>query len=401
MRPSLAPGRPALRAGCVYLLAYLAATVLLPRPGSASTRILRSALWLAPPAILALVATARRARNAQGTERVLWAFACAASTLQVASVALLFARGLGPPSAVASGLPVLVYRGAFVLLAAGLLARPDRPREARCVREAAHQALSLVLGVAFLMAYLGLLAPRPSTGAVFLLFSAEDIGLALLAFVLAGRVAPPDNTPYRLLAMGLALAAVLAVPGNWRYATGRYEPYGPLDLAWIIPSWALVAAAASARVPWVSATQPRRASSRGPLAAAALAFPPLVDLLARVVGLPGAESARTLLALSALAVLALIGGFRLRTDSRERALTPPEPAPGSGSPELLLLASGAAHELNNPLMAVVVASELAVARGGPEPPLRALQEAVHQAAASVRRFQLVASDQGATPRADR
>ena len=52
-------------------------------------------------------------------------------------------------------------------------------------------------------------------------------------------------------------------------------------------------------------------------------------------------------------------------------------------------------------MAVVVASELAVARGGSEAPLRALQEAVHDAAASVRRFQLVASGQGATPRADR
>jgi signal transduction histidine kinase len=400
MRTSLAPGRPALVAGLLYVLAYLIVTALLPRPASAGTRILLCALWLTPPAVLALLATARRARSAQGAERVLWAFVCAASILQTFSVGLFFARGLEtPPSALASGFRMLAHHGSFVLLAAGLLARPDRPREARELRAAAHQALSLTLCAAFLVAYFVILAPRVSLGATFLLYSAEDLVLALLAFVLAGRVAPPDKAPYRLLAVGLALAAAFALPGNWRNATGSYQHYGPLDVAWMIPSWTLVAAAASARVPWVSASESRPAPVRDRVAAAALVFPALVDLLARVLGLPGDEAARTLLALSTLAVLALISGLRLRADLGEPALAPYEPSALPGSPELLRLASGTAHELNNPLMAVVVASELAVARGGPEPPLRALQEAVHDAAASVRRFQLVASGQGALPRA--
>jgi hypothetical protein len=108
---------------------------------------------------------------------------------------------------------------------------------------------------------------------------------------------------------------------------------------------------------------------------------------------------RTLLALSAFAVLALLAGLRLRGDARASvgALAPVGVAP---SRELLRLATGTAHELNNPLMAVAVASELAVARGGAEAPLRALQEAVHATAGAIRRFQLTATDSvgGGEPR---
>ena len=370
MRASLAPGRPALLAGVLYVLAYLAVTVLLPRPVAAATRILLCGLWLAPPALLALVG--HRAPSPQRAGDGARAVGLRLRVLRRSipcGVALFFARGLETP-------PSAAGRRAFAC--SPTMARsccwprasspgPTVRARAREMRAAAHQALSLTLCAAFLVAYFVLLAPRVSTRATFLIYSAEDLVLVLLAFVLAGRVAPPDNAPYLLLAPGLALSAAFALIGNWRYATGRYQPYGPLDVAWMIPYWTLVAAAASARVPWVSAAEPAAAARREGLATAiALVFPPLLDLLA-----PRPRSARRRdgphppRALHPRGARPARRPAPARRPSRGRA-----PCPGArgrpGSPELLRFASGAAHELNNPLMAIVVASELAVARGGPE-----------------------------------
>ncbi len=391
--PPRASGQRALALGSAYVLAYLVATLLFPRPESPTTRILLCALALAPPAGFALLASARRTRRAQGAERVLWAFVCAACALHALSVALFFARGLRPPhSALVEGLGLFAHHGAFLLLAVGLLARPDRTREARDVRASAHEDLVLAVCGAFLVAYFVILPPRATVWPSFVLLAVEDLTPALLAVVLARRVAPPDNAPYRRLAAGLFIAALFAVPGSWLYAHGSYQHFGPLDVAWMIPYWAIVSAATATGVPWLAAAEPPRERSHRPVAAGAVLIPPLVDLVALASGLPGDAHARSLLALAAFAVLALLAGLRLRSAARSRVRSLPLPAVG-GSSDLLRLATGAAHELNNPLMAVAVASELAIARGGPEPPLRALQEAVHAAAAAIRRFQLAASGQ--------
>lgn len=387
-----ASGRRALLLGAAHVGGYAAATLLLPTPSGPKARLVLCGLAMALPALLAFWATARRARQAQGAERVLWAFLCACCALHTLSVGLFLARASSARySGLAEGLGVLAHHGSFVLLAVGLLARPDRPREARDVRASAHEALSLAVCVAFLVAYFLLLAPWTSIWPTFLLFAAEDVLPAVLALVLWRRVAPSDAAPYRVLAAGLGLAALFAVPGSWLSVQGRYLHYGPLDVAWLIPYWTMVVAATSARVPWLAAAKPPREPERSRWMTSALVLPPLVDLLARAGGLPGDPQARTLLALCAFAVLAVLASLRLRADASAPVGSPTPPG-ASPSRELLRLATGTAHELNNPLMAVAVASELAVARGGAEAPLRALQEAVHATAGAIRRFQLTAAD---------
>jgi hypothetical protein len=391
MPAALPPKRIALLAGVAYVLAYVALTTLFPRPARPATRVLICGLWLVPPALLAFAAAARRARAAFGAERLLWTFLAGACALHSLAVGLFFARGLpGETSALVSGLGLFAHHGSFVLLAVGLLVRPDRPRGAADIRLAAHDALAAGICAAFLVAYFVVLPPEASPWPSFVLYTLEDVTPAVLAAILARRVAPPDHAPYRLLAFGLGLAAALSIVGNWRYVNGSYQHYGPLDVAWIIPYWAIAVAASEVLVPWRSAALPSPDRARGRLAGAALVLPPLVDLGVRSLGLSGDAEARTLLSLSTFAALALLGGVRLRPSSRPASPRPPEPDT-SGSPELMRLASGAAHELNNPLMAVVVSSELAIARGGDEAPLRALQAAVHDAAAAIRRFQVVAS----------
>jgi signal transduction histidine kinase len=87
--------------------------------------------------------------------------------------------------------------------------------------------------------------------------------------------------------------------------------------------------------------------------------------------------------------------LRLRQSAREEERPAPTVAHPGAATDLMRLALGTAHELNNPLMAVVVAAELAVARGGAEAPLRALQQAAHDVAAVVRRLQGLAAGRNA------
>ena len=163
-------------------------------------------------------------------------------------------------------------------------------------------------------------------------------------------------------------------------------------MAWTLPDWGVVAAArVRTTASWL--VQPSRARGllRTRCAALAVAIPPLVELGARALSLQGESSARSLLTLAASAILAMLVALRLRPPESPSAAPFPDSVDDDGLPELRRLATGTAHEVNNPLMAVVVAAELALARGGDEAPLRALQEAAHGAATAVRRFPLVAS----------
>lgn len=170
--------------------------------------------------------------------------------------------------------------------------------------------------------------------------------------------------------------------------------YSPWDLAWMMLFFSIAAAALGSRgAVWVrsswSAAGDRR---RARLAVIALAVPPLIDLTCRAAGLqPALAAQRTDLTLACFATLSLLVALRVRQAARPAARERLEPVeaggPYAGPSDYLEFASGVAHELNNPLMAVAGWAELARRRGAPEPRLQALGEATTAAAAAVARLQ--------------
>ena len=399
------PARPVLVVGALYMLLFGAAVTLLPRPGALSARIVCTALWLAPPALLALGAGARKALLAHGAERVLWAFLAAACALHALAVGLLLWQGLDPSERVlARVLGLLAYHGTYVLLVVGLLAASESRRAASAeLRKASLEWLLIALGGAFVVSYFILLPAGASPWPWFLLHSAESMLPTVLILRRALLAREPHRSSFGILALGFGFGALIDLRANWLYVMRGYEPYSLIDLAWMVPFWSVAAAARiHTDAPWLVQTPKTSAVGRRTrFATVAVMAPPLIDLGARALRFPGDADARSVLALAASALLALLVGLRLREGVREGGRPPAVPQRDDGSPELRRLASGTAHELNNPLMAVVVAAELALARGGAEAPLRALQQAVHDAAAAVRRFQLVAAGRDADPEAPR
>jgi signal transduction histidine kinase len=106
---------------------------------------------------------------------------------------------------------------------------------------------------------------------------------------------------------------------------------------------------------------------------------------------PNLAEARSLLTLLAAAALSLLAALRARESSRLGAPATEAAGPSPGEPsEFLQFASGAAHELNNPLMAVAGWAELALRRGGEAEPLRALLVSTRATADAVERLQRLA-----------
>jgi signal transduction histidine kinase len=174
------------------------------------------------------------------------------------------------------------------------------------------------------------------------------------------------------------------------------QVYGPWDLALMLP---LVLIAGAALRPlgavWARSTRSEaRDRRRARLAVLVLAVPPLIDIACRLAGLqPALAGQRTELTLACCAMLSLLVALRVRQASRPPAARDAEAAEvrtSVGEPsEYLQFASGVAHELNNPLMAVAGWAELAVRRGAPEPELRALVDATARTADAVARLQLL------------
>jgi signal transduction histidine kinase len=218
---------------------------------------------------------------------------------------------------------------------------------------------------------------------------------ALGALALAVRVGPtPFRRVYQTLAAGLVAGALGATYPNWLYTRGDYQVYSPWEAFWVLPLVGVAAAARLApaagwlRAPWVAAPAAPR-----PLIALAVAAPPLVDLMARllVAGPTRLSAQRTELAIFAAAAIALVGAARMR------GVAPPPPLPAADADEArvalgephpyLQFTSGVAHELNNPLTAVSGWAELALGGGPGEEPLRELLSATRGAAEVVQQLQ--------------
>jgi len=342
--------RGVLAAGVAYALVYLAAVSLLPPPTSAPLRVVLGDLFLFIPAAFAAAATAHAARRSVGSEKAFWLLLSTASAGYAVGEILFAVHEVALPEV--AGVRAAAHLGYYtcvILLTVALLVRLDRPRSPQEVRSAVLEWVMAAVGGYFLVMYFAIL-PRSDAGYPwFLVITVQE-----------------------------------ARPG-----------YNPWDVVWMLPFFPIAAAALGPRgavwirSSWSEAGDRRRAQ----LAVLALAVPPLIDLACRAADLqPALAAQRTDLTLACFSTLSLLVALRVRQAARPAAarerLEPVEAGGAYAEPsDYLAFASGVAHELNNPLMAVAGWAELARRRGAPEPRLQALGEATAAAAAAVARLQ--------------
>ena len=399
-RDSLAHGSgggKVFAAAIAYGLVCVVAVTLLPRPASPLLRIVLGHLFLLMPAAFAAAAAARAARRARASERSFWLLLSGASGSYAAGQ-LLFTlhEGIFPAAGGVRAAAHLGYYTCNVLLMVALLVRPDRPRGPREVRSAVVEWVMAAVGGYFLVVYFAILPRTDARYPWFLVVTAQEALPGLWALALALRVKDPRfQRVYRLLAFGLCGGAVLSVWPTWLYSHGRYDVYNPWDLAWMLPFLPMTAAALGPRGPvWVgSSASPVGDRGRARLAVLVLAAPPLMDIACRLAGLqPSLAGQRTELTLACCSTLSLLVALRVRQAARPSpargSSTSPDPGVALGEQSAYLrFASGVAHELNNPLMAVAGWTELAQRRGNPEPALQQVMDATVKAAEVVGQLQ--------------
>jgi signal transduction histidine kinase len=386
-----------LAAGGAYVLAYWLVVGLLPAPATEARRVAIAAAFLLVPTGIALAACLRAAGASRGADRAFWSLLAGSAAAQAVNVLLYsFHRIVLPHVEELKQAAHLAYHTYIVLVCVALQARPDRPRGQREVRTGALEWLMGAIVASFLVLYFVVL-PAGDRGYPWIFIYTAQLSVPMVwALVLGLRVRDePFRRVYQTLAAGFVGSACFGLLRHW---LGIDDLYRWVDVGWVIPFVFMTAAASSPRGPvwmrsYVSSEADRR---RARLIAVAVAFPPLLDLAMRGLWLqPYLADARTALALYTAALLSVLVAVRLHRARQQPVDTSPADLPDArsalGEPsEFLQLASGAAHELNNPLMAVAGWAELALRRGGPEKPLNELLAATRTAADAVARLQKLA-----------
>ncbi len=376
--------------GGVYALAYVVATNVLPHPASVAVQGLAACAFLLPPTVFAAATALRTARRATRAEAAFWGLLGLAAIAQIVDEILYISyRGLFPDVQALFVAGHLAYYAYLILVVVGLLVRPERPLPAAGVAAAALEWGMALVGVCFLVLYF---AAVPSGEAGYpwaVVYTLQEAAPALLALGLALRDRGPFRRTYALLAAGFGSAALVGAVASWIRAHAAYEFFNPFDLQWLLSFVFLAAAARLERAPVPVAAPVERENRRASFAVLAVSIPPFIDIGARLLGLqPGLAPARSDLALGSAALLAVLVAARVRLGAPRPAAAP---AVGrAGHMEFFHLASGAAHELNNPLMAVAGWAELASRRAAGNHTIDALLAAVRRAAAIVARLQKLA-----------
>jgi signal transduction histidine kinase len=383
-----------LATGAAYVLAYACLTLY----GPSLSRTARPAVALSATAVAALVAAVlalRAARASQGAERTFWMLLGLAAGAHVLSDVVFLAQALRLAHAEALMLPGHLGFYAFSALSlVGLTVRPDRPRSSRLADTAAVEWTMALAGFYFLLFFFGgspAAGPRGGWEVVFTLQEALPAAAAMwLAVVIR---TPPFQRVYALLALGYGGSLLWGAVGSWlggRFASGLY---GPRDLVWMLPFVGMAAAARCPRAPFVVGAVPAPGRGRGWLAASALVLPPLLDLSVRAAGVdPARANERSLVTLTAVVVMSSLLALRLRADPRDTlaaAEVPGGPGALAARTAHLAFASGVAHELNNPLMAVAGWAEVVHERGEGGPTVVSLLEASRTASDAVAQLQKV------------
>jgi hypothetical protein len=380
-------------AGVTYVLAYVWLTLAVPPP-PASVRPLVALPLMAVPAIAALCLSIRATRASHGGERTFWrllSLACAAHLVSHGSFLLQSLRVPRGTLLMVAG--HLGFYGFAVLSLVALAVRPHRPRTSRVATTAAVEWIMALAGFYFLLFYF-VMVPAGGRRAQ-LVFSLQEALPAAAAVLLALHTREaPFRSVYRALAAGYGGALVLNTLGHWLGSrSGVFLIFNPRDAVWMLPFVGIAAAAACARGPFWAGITHAPGRGRGWLAASALVLPPLLDLSARALGWqPELAAERSQATLVAVVLMSLLLAWRLRAAPAE-GLTPAElaegPAARAARTAHLAFASGVAHELNNPLMAVAGWAEVVQVRGEAHPSVARLLEAARAAADAVGRLQKV------------
>lgn len=381
-------------AGAAYVLAYVCLALFAPSP-PASARPLIALPLIAVPAVAALVLSIRAVRGSHGAERTFWRLFAMATGTHLLSQASFLVQALRVPHT--SALVVaghLAHYGFAVLSLVALTVRPHRARTSRAATAAAVEWIMALAGFYFLLFYFVMVPAGISRRAGLAVFSLQEALPAAAAVLLALTTQEtPFRAVYRTLAAGFGGALVLNALGNWLGARGGPWIFGPRDVVWMLPFVGIAAAATSARGPFWAGVTPAPGRGRGWLAASALVLPPLLDLGSRALGWqPDIAAERSQATLIAVILMSLLLAWRLRAVPTD-ALTPGElvdgPAARAARTAHLAFASGVAHELNNPLMAVAGWAEVVQHRGEAHPSVGRLLDAARAAADAVGRLQKV------------
>jgi signal transduction histidine kinase len=383
-----------LAAGAVYVLAYVCLTLFGP-PLSRMHRPLVALPATVVPATVAGALALRAARASQGAERTFWSLFGLAASAHVLSQGTFLVQALRVPHAEALMLPGhLAFYAFFALSLAGFSARPDRPRSSRLADTAAVEWMMALAGFYFLAFFFGgVPAPGGRSGwqIVFTLQEALPAAAAMWLAVVTREA--PFQRVYALLAFGYAGALFWSALGNWTGGRFANSLYGPRDAVWMLPFVGVAAAACCPRAPFYVGAAPVPGRGRGWLAASALVLPPLLDLSVRALGVDAARAdQRSLVTLTAMVVLSSLLALRLRAAPRDTlaaAEVPAGPAARAARTAHLAFASGVAHELNNPLMAVAGWAEVVNDRGEGGPAVLRLLEASRAASDAVAQLQKV------------
>ncbi len=385
--------RLAIVVGSAYTALFLVLTGVLPAPASADTRLLLGHLYLFLPTLAALVATARAARASLGAERAFWSLLAAAAAAQMtAEAAFLLQASVFPGTEALLGLGHAGHCTFSVFVAVSILVSPHRPLGAGRLRSAILEWTMAAAAAYFLVFYFVAVPLSEAAYPWFWIFTAQQFVLAAGFAALAASVrVPPFSTVYRILAAGLGAAAMAGLVPNWRYAAGPYEPYSPANVDWVITLLALALAATADRGrAWVPGREESEAAPRrGWVMAAVVMLPLAVDLVTRATGAhPALAEARSVVALAVTGVLLALMAVRVRGTP---GASSDNEAAASGaieeSSEYVHFATGVAHELNNPLMAVGGWAELALRKSEPRESLEVLLAATQRATQAVRRLQ--------------
>jgi hypothetical protein len=382
-----------LATGAAYVLAYVCLTLLGP-PLSRAQRPLVALPATAVPALVSGLLALRAARASQGAERTFWTLLGLASGAHVLSHGTFLAQALRLPHSAALMLPGhLAFYAFFALSLVGFSARPDRPRPSRLADTAAIEWMMALAGFYFLLFFFGgVRAPGDESGWQMVFTLQEALPAAAAMWLAAMTREAPFQRVYALLAFGYAGALLWGAVGNWtggRFANGLY---GPRDAVWMLPFVGMAAAACCPRAPFVLGAAPAPGRGRGWLAASALVLPPLLDLGVRAAGVDAARANdRSLVTLTAVVVMSSLLALRLRAAPRDTLAAAEVPGPGARAARTahLAFASGVAHELNNPLMAVAGWAEVVHERSEGGPTVLRLLEASRAASDAVAQLQKV------------
>ena len=345
-------------------------------------------LLVAAPALAAAAAALSAARRTAAIERLFWALLAGSCAAEALRPTLRVAEDLS--FQVAPLASRLIADAPVVLMAAALLVRPHRPRSPADLPTAALDWLMAVVGGYFAVLYFVVLPATRSASLPWPARALPELLPALLALGLAlGVPRSPFHRTYRWLAAGLGLRALLALIAQAPASAGGWWGFAAVGF------FPVAAAALFARGPvWVHASvdaDPGRRPAR--LAVLAVAAPPLLDLVMRGLGVhPALAEERSTVAVACSSLLTVLAALRVRRRANRRSAIgeATEARRALGEPTASLqFASGVAHELNNPLMAVGGWAELALRRGAPEAPVLALLHATRRAADVVARLQQI------------